>query len=187
MDNLKRYIKYYFLEEKYLFDEVNKSFHKRKGSYLTPQEFFSIIFWKRKPSGKKIALRWNKESIETIIKKLNKAKTKKEKIKILTDINGIGIAIASAILTVCYPNDFTVIDYRVLNSLKELGVEVKGNPRENIKDYLRYVDICKAEAKKYGLTLRDFDRALWAMDWYKGRDGLLEAAKLYKKNLNKII
>jgi len=42
------------------------------------------------------------------------AKTREQRLNALLSpkIPGIGIAIASAILTVCYPDDFTIADYR---------------------------------------------------------------------------
>ena len=36
---------------------------------------------------------------------------------VITELSGIGIPTASAILTVCYPNYFTIIDYRAKESL----------------------------------------------------------------------
>ena len=51
MGDLKKYLKYYFLED-YLFNDVNKNFQRR--GYLTPEEFFAIVIWKRNASKTKI-------------------------------------------------------------------------------------------------------------------------------------
>lgn len=86
-------------------------------------------------------------------------------------IPGIGIAIASAVLTVCYPDDFTIADYRACASLKNFGEKGIGNPTTN-SSYFKYLDKCKELAHKYNFSLRDFDRILWAKDFYEGKNGL---------------
>jgi len=181
----KDYIKFYFLED-YLFNEVNKNF---KRGYLKPEEFFAIVIWKS-PRVKTRILKEIKEKhldICEITKKLNDftQEKMKEKMKLLDDIKWVGLPIASAILTVCYPKDFTVVDRRAKNSLKNLNIPMKGNPAENIDAYFSYLDFCKKEAKKQNLSLRDFDRALFGKDIYEGEKGLRELVNLYSKTIRR--
>src|SRR4030042_677004 len=108
MQNLQNYLKYYSLED-YLFGEVNRNFQERH--YLIPEEFFAIVFWKRKPAAFQIAPQWNGQpSIEEVTRKIYDKPDGRGKMEILDAITEIGPAIASAILTVCYPEEFTVID-----------------------------------------------------------------------------
>lgn len=173
MSDLKKYLKYYFLED-YLFNEVNLSF-QRKG-YLTIEEFFAIVIWKRNASKTKIlnGIKKTKRTVREITFKISAAKTKEQKLGALLSpkIPGIGIAFASAILTVCYPDDFTVVDYRARSSLKDFGEKVEGNPTINTSAYFDYLTKCKKLAFEYNLSLRDFDRVLWAKDFYEGKSGL---------------
>lgn len=180
---MKKYLKYYFLED-YLFKTVNKNFHKNK--CLTPEEFLAIIIWKRNASKTKVVEGVNAsgKSIRTITNEIYKSTNRERKLQILLEIKNIGIAIASAVLTVLYDKEFTVLDYRAKNSLKIkiIGIQVKGDPDNKPEDYFSYVDLCKKGAKKYNLSLREFDRALWAMDFYAGKNGLKEIAeKLIEK------
>lgn len=170
---MRKYLKYYFLE-KYLFGEVKNNFQKK--GYLMPKEFLAIVIWKRNASKTKIirGIKATRKTIRQITQKINRLENREDKLRELLKIKNIGIAIASAILAVLYSKEFTIIDYRVMNSLKDLKIKIGGNPDQNIKDYLEYIDICKKEAKKNKLSLRDFDRALWARDFYKGRNGLKE-------------
>ena len=64
---------------------------------------------------------------------------------------------ASAILTAIYRERFTVIDWR---ALKALDVEKSWL---TIDDYLDYLAYCRTKAEKRGVSLRDFDRALWVV------------------------
>jgi len=169
--NLKKYLKYYFLED-YLFGEVNKNFKKR--GYLTPEEFFAIIIWKsnRAKTNVRKGIKKSGKSIKTITSAVSKAKTLEQKLDILVSLPGIGIPMASAILTVCYPNDFTIADYRASASLKDFGETMDGNPTTSADVYFDYINQCKRLARKQDLSLRDFDRVLWARDFYEGTNGL---------------
>ncbi|MEK7081230.1 MAG: hypothetical protein AAB902_02490 [Patescibacteria group bacterium] len=178
-EKLNIYKKYYFLED-YLFKEISNNF--KKNHYLTNEEFFAIIIWKRNASKTKIlsGIKKSDETVKKITENLYKEKDRERKICILTKIDGIGIAIASAILTVCYPGEFTIADYRASASLKSLGYEVKGDPTTKIPVYFDYLDKCKKLTKKSDLSLRDLDRCLWGYDFYEGKNGLKELAKILK-------
>ncbi len=173
MEDLEKYLKYYFLED-YLFNDVHKNFQKY--GRLTPEEFLAIVIWKRNASKTKIlnGIKKNRRTISEITLKISGAKTREQKLDALLSpkISGIGIAIASAILTVCYPDDFTIADYRACASLKNFGEEVIGNPTTKISSYFEYLDKCKKLAHMHNFSLRDFDRILWAKDFYEGENGL---------------
>lgn len=176
MENLEKYLKYYFLEN-YLFNEVSKNFQKR--GYLTPEEFLAIVIWKsnRAKTNVKRGIEKSKKTIRTITSEVFQTKTPEQKITALTSIPSIGIPMASAILAVCYPDDFTVADYRACEALKSFGEEIIGNPTTKISIYFEYLEKCKKLARKYNFSLRDFDRILWAKDFYEGTNGLKHLAK----------
>ncbi len=176
MEDLEKYLKYYFLED-YLFGSVSKNF--QKNGYLAPEEFFAIVIWKRNASKSKIieGVKESGETIKSLTQKIYKLTNRRDKLITLINIRNIGIAIASAILTVLSPDEFTIIDYRVKNSLKRLNIKFPDKIEENVESYFQYVDICKETAQKWDLSLRNFDRALWAMDFYKGKNGLKDITK----------
>ena len=170
--HLKKYIKYYFLED-YLLNEVRNNFQKR--GYLTPEEFFAIVIWKRNASKTNIrkGVVKSKRTIRAITSRVFQARPEEKLNALLSSkIPGIGIAIASAILTILYPDDFTIADYHASASIKDLGKNIKGDPRTKVAVYNDYLNICKKLAPKHSLSLRDFDRALWAKDFYEGSGGL---------------
>lgn len=173
---MKKYLKEYDLE-KQLFGEINRNFKKNKT--LSDEEFFKIVIWKsNRAKGKVLAgIKKSKKSIRQIMRDVYNAKNPEEKIKILTKIKWIGLPIASAILTVCYPNKFTILDYRVWDILlKDKKVKAK-NPPKSISEYLDYVDICKNYAKKLKLSLRDFDRAMWGRSFHEDLRDFLRKLK----------
>lgn len=180
MGDLEKYLKYYWLEN-YLFDEVNRNFQER--GYLTPEEFFAIVIWKSNRAKKKVlsGIGESGQTIRTITSQIHETEAPEEKFKILTRIHGIGIPIASAILAVCEPKKFTVVDSRAWAALKSLPKEVTGDlpddPTATIDAYLQYLDKCKELAREDGVSLRDFDRMLWGKDFYDGENGLKKLVK----------
>ena len=80
-------------------------------------------------------------------------------------------------MTVCYPKEFTVVDYRAKASLNQLGENIRGNPVAKIKDYLDYVEMCKKLARRNNCSLRDFDRILFGKDFYDGENGLRDLVR----------
>jgi hypothetical protein len=86
----------------------------------------------------------------------------------LTSLKGVGVKMASAILTAIDPERYTVLDFRALEAL---GVKNS----ENLNLYIQYVKACRSLAEKYGVTLRNFDRANW--QWSKNQSRNRAAAK----------
>jgi hypothetical protein len=74
----------------------------------------------------------------------------------LQSLKGIGLPVASAILTAIFPDRFTVID---IMAFRALGVPEK--TQLNVPLYLRYLSFCGQQAQRLGVSLRDMDRALW--------------------------
>ena len=88
-------------------------------------------------------------------------------IKALLELQGIDIALASAILAAIYPERYTVLDFRALEAL--------GHSRHDVHFYEEYVAFCKRLAESNIVkpqsdlpaptSLRTLDRALW--EWSK--------------------
>jgi hypothetical protein len=177
MTSLKDYLCFYeFSSEAHLFRKVNGNF--RKNCCLTAEEFFAVIIWKSNRSKTRIRdgiLRSGK-SIPQITQGMHLAAGSERKMEALLAIDGVGIPIASAVLTVCYPDEFTVVDYRARAAIAALWPaktkSIAPDPTQYVKGYLRYVAICREIANEQGMCLRDIDRALWGYDFCEGKNGL---------------
>ncbi|MGB5931830.1 MAG: hypothetical protein WBH57_02020 [Anaerolineae bacterium] len=151
--------------EKYLFEDVHDKF--KTGELIDDFDFYSIIYWKRNPSKPKIrdVLAELGKGPQDLLDEVRKAEGDKAKVEVLTKVKHIGPAIASAILAVCYPDDFTVVDQDVLTLVKDWGwLSDDSLTRER---YLEYNQKCKEWSGKLGMTLREMDRVLWAKAWKK--------------------
>lgn len=160
--------------ESYLLEEVSPRFATNQT--LGPYDFYAIVIWKSNRSKTKIkqGLAAAGLSVEALMSEVSQANGPVAKVEALLRVHGIGLPIASAILAICYPKEFTVFDYRAWKSLQELGVHgLPVKPPHNAPTYLRYFQVCQELAQRLNLSLRDVDRALWARSWEKDLLGLI--------------
>lgn len=162
---LRRLACLYYLEQ-YLFEIVSSRFAEQQT--LTSYDFFAIIVWKsnRSKTNVRDGLLGAGKSPVDLMAEVAAADTPKGKIETLLEIWGIGLPIASAILTVCHPHEFTILDDRVWRTLKRARVDgLPDYSPTSPEDYLRYCQVCKRLAVEKEMSLRDLDRALWAKSW----------------------
>lgn len=152
--------------ESYLFEIVSQRFRERHT--LEPYDFFAIVTWKSNRSKTKIktGLVNAKKTVKSLMQAVWQARNQQDRVKVLSDVYGIGLPIASAILAVCYPEEFTVLDERAWNVLKKLSIDgLPPHYPQNPQGYIQYCEVCRKLAKQANLSLRDLDRALWAKSW----------------------
>ena len=119
--------KKYFDREHYLFEDVHARFEKDHS--LGAFDFFSIIIWKANRAKSKVARRLLREDrnskrelnarCRVLTRSISAARDHKERLRILIKDWGFALPMASAILAVCYPNDFALYDYRVRDQIKD--------------------------------------------------------------------
>ena len=84
---------------------------------------------------------------------------------------GFRLPMASAILTVFYPDEFTVYDVRVCDALDDFRALGWTNDFESLwAGYVRFVAAVRAAAPE-AFSLRDKDRWLWGRDFRRQLDG----------------
>lgn len=80
--------------------------------------------------------------------------------RIMTLLNGVGVPMASALLTAWNPRQHTVIDVRAVNSLFVSG-EIRDPAPKMYPPYMDYLMTCTAISERCGRSLRTLDRALY--------------------------
>jgi len=159
------YRKYYHLE-RYLFDEVTKIFEKNKT--LSAFDFFCIVIWKANRAKSKVAERllsrgYNdlNQAVLALTSDVAKAQDDKARMKVLISDWGFRLPMVSAILTVLYPNTFTVYDVRICEVLDNFrSAQYRTDFEALWSEYKGYIDaVQKRVTENY--ELRDKDRWLW--------------------------
>lgn len=162
---------YYDLES-YLFNTVGPRFTRQ--GHLSAADFFCIVIWKANRAKGKIARRLLAQgyddldaAVHALTGGLGQQTNAKDRLRYLMEDWKLRLPMASAILTVFYPNDFTVYDARVCDVLGEFHNLVNLVNFDNLwRGYQAYKRAVEESAPK-GLTLRDKDRYLWGKSFYK--------------------
>ena len=103
----------------------------------------------------------NKKIVEKVTKEAFKETDERKKMEELCKLKGVGIPMASAILTIVFPNKYAVIDIRCIEMLNKLNLTIKKHITLNV--WLEYLIIIRNLAKDNGLTPREIDKILFAM------------------------
>lgn len=149
-----------------------------EGQRLSPRDVLLILKWKLGRIREIHSTTVNKQNMARINQAIHDAtmpETKIAALESLASVPGIRLATATAILTVCYPTDFTIIDQRVLAQLELNPATTDGwSAQEYVRRYLPRVEEC---AKTWGCTLRDADRALWGLSVSKRIEQIIHSSR----------
>lgn len=160
------HLRYYDLEA-YLFEDVTKQFHEH-GS-IGAFDFFSVVVWKANRAKSVTAKRLRKakragESLDALCHRLTaelfKAQNAESRFKLLTRPPwSFALPMASAILAVLYPDEFTVYDYRVCEELRDFSKLTNITDQNRLwSGYSKFLAAVRAASTE--ANLRDKDRYL---------------------------
>jgi thermostable 8-oxoguanine DNA glycosylase len=144
---------------------------ERQELYLDETEFNAILKWKlRQQYGRQEAKRKanTPENIEATTKLCfnipqlqDNVHDTRLRVHVLTALQGVGVPVASAILTFWKPETYAVIDFRNWRQLFE-------GPRAattcSVKEYLAYLKVLQEMAAHHGVTMQQLDIAIWQKD-----------------------
>jgi hypothetical protein len=157
----------FYNQEDYLFTDVNGAFNSR--GYLTPEEFFAIIIWKAERAKGYIKKKLQSRgpglptAVEALTRAIHDAGSDKDRLRLLLNEWGFLLPMVIAILTVLYPDRFTVYDFR---AREELRIPDFAGRKAEIDRYFNEY-LLKVEAVSAASTLRDKDRYLWGKSAYQ--------------------
>jgi hypothetical protein len=162
-------LSYYNLEN-YLMTDVRRHFEV-DGS-LGAFDFFSIVVWKANRAKTHIARRLlrmdprKRTKLDPIVRELTRSLAgspdDKARLSVLSKDWGFGLPMATAILSVLWPEEFTVYDVRVCGQLERFANLANRTNFETIwTGYCEYRDAVRS-AVPGSISLRDKDRHLWA-------------------------
>lgn len=163
------YKKYYNLES-YLRQTVHDTFHKN--GFIEASDFFCIIIWKANRSKSKIAniLCKVEPNLKLCCRQLTQllfqSTSHKDRLKLLINNYGFRLPMSSAILSIFYPNDFSVYDVRVCETLPQFSNLVNTSNFENLwVGYTNYIQAVKT-CNPVELSLVDKDHLMWGKSFY---------------------
>lgn len=170
----------YYDPEDRLFPGLAVTFAQEKR--LDPAEFYLILDWRAPRARTRHIRRLARKAgsfaaaVGQIASDLHQAAEPEERLELLLDKWGFRLPTASAILTVLYPETFTVYDVRVC---KELGdFDRLADKRDGLwLEYQRFVCAVRAAVEQPpNLSLRDCDRTLWGRNKQRQMQDEIKAA-----------
>lgn len=118
---MRDFLRLYHLEA-YLFGEVTKRF--QADGTLSAFDFFCIVIWKANRAKSKGATRMKNKghsdlvtAVDALLRAVRGAADNRGRLRVLVEEWRFRLPMASAILSVLYPEEFTVYDVRVCNVL----------------------------------------------------------------------
>jgi hypothetical protein len=144
---------------KILIDELSAA---RKRGYLTRPELIKVCYWKSARAIRHIR-RNRADSTVRITRGAFKTRSEEKKLSLLMSLHGVGVPMASAILTLTNPSRYGVIDIRVWQLLFEIG-SVASKPNGagfGFREWDQFLKIIRHFAGKYAVDARDIERTLF--------------------------
>ncbi|WP_435658086.1 hypothetical protein [Brucella pituitosa] len=145
--------------------------HFAKTGELDPVDFWAILTWKANRSknmhrdritGTNLSFA---EATSMIAAGVHGAQTAKDRLEVLMVDWSFKLPTATAILTVLYPDEFTVYDVRVCNMINAFhSIKHRRFSDKLWGDYQAFKSAAVAAAPA-GLSLREVDHYLWGKSW----------------------
>ena len=154
-----------FQETLQLKKEINKVLKGREAPYLTATDLNQILRWKLDKQYHRSKQQREINIDEVVIpitracfsiRSVDKNYEIELKLKTLTTLRGVAIPLASAILAICYPDNFVVID----NLLWKLIYEEEKSSF-TVNDYLKFLSFFSSLSQHTQRSLQDTEHLLW--------------------------
>jgi hypothetical protein len=135
------------------------------GGELTKQDMLRILKWKLgrvKDSNSETVSDEHLKQINNAVNSACKLDCGADSLEALDRIPGIGLATATAILTICYPEKYTILDLRVLEILEE-GTRPSADDWTASTYMKEFLPKVRQQQALWACSLRNADRALWGL------------------------
>jgi hypothetical protein len=127
----------------------------RARGHYTRAEFQTVCEWKTSRSRSKVS-RNGAARVEETTRRALASSDERERMEVLTALEGVGVPTASTLLHFAFPDDYPILDVRALESLGQRSRTVYP-----VEYWLRYLDACRDLALRHGVSIRTLDKALW--------------------------
>jgi hypothetical protein len=154
------------------------SAHFQQRGHIRRDEFREIAEWKS-PRQKSRYKNNRQTDVELVTSTaINSHLNVEHQVSALCELDGVGVPVASAILTVVFPQDYGVLDYRAWRAAEwfdqgTVSFSSYGGYADFLDDlrnyatteaYKSYLDNIRTIANSQGVSAREVDMALWAYD-----------------------
>lgn len=125
-----------------------------------PQDLEAIVLWNT-PRSVGLVRENSRPDVQRVTEAAFAEDSPEAKLATLTELEGIGPSIATAVLTFSDPESYTPMNAPATTALQTYG-RWSGSTGATIAEYESYITVCREIAASTGLSLRDVDRGLYA-------------------------
>lgn len=156
--------------ENYLFQTIHQNF--KETGHLSAFDFFCIVIWKANRAKSRIATKLVfksdppfetlEQAVKALTNEINQTVSRRDRLRVLISAWKFRLPMASAVLAVLYPNEFTVYDVRVCGQLNGFHDLQQRTNFDSIWDGYEEYQQAVVRSVSNQDSLRDKDRELWA-------------------------
>src|SRR5574341_1197906 len=134
----------------------------KEQGYFIRSEFLQMCEWKSPRARRHFRLN-TEVDVKRVSTQVFQSQDERRRIDLLNSLVGVGIPMASAILTLTDPKRYGVIDVRTWTLLYEYGEVHQNSSGRSLspKNWLDYLRIIRNFAQDFNVTPRDIDRTLF--------------------------
>jgi thermostable 8-oxoguanine DNA glycosylase len=130
----------------------------QKKGYMTKEQLYTLVDWKSRRSTN-LPEKNTPENVQEITQAAFAVKGDAA-ILVLWGLKGIWSPIASTILHFYHEEDYPIIDKHALWTLTSKNIDIK-KYEYDYPLWKEYTQFCRKLAKRYKVSMRDLDKALW--------------------------
>jgi hypothetical protein len=127
----------------------------RRRGHFERGEFLTVCSWKTGRSRSRVETN-DDAAVEQATRAALLTSDEGKRMDALLTLNGVGIPTGSALLFAAYPDRYSILDVRALESLGQ-----RGRTAYPISYWCSYLAACRKLAKEHSASLRTLDKALW--------------------------
>ena len=147
-------------------ERIERKFHTvRHRGHMTADDLRATAYWKCR--GNRLASRLDEnapEDVEEITRVSFATTNERLRIGAMRALHGVDWPVASVILHFAFPDRYPILDVHVMHA-------IDGPSERSFDSWTRVANFCRNQAAKYGVTMRELDRALWTHGYKANRQG----------------
>lgn len=136
--------------------------------HLDKGHFRSLANWKT-PRGRQAYERNDATLIRDATSLASRASNERLKVHVLTVLEGVNVTVAAAILHFMHPRSFPIFDFHARTTLKKAGFWRRRTTDASLEAWEEYVSVMRSLSRRYRVSLRDLDKALYAYNRWRRR------------------
>ncbi len=171
------------VEKSPLFKTVSKDLQEK--GYLTKKDFVNICKWKTQRQKARYEANPESKILKATKNIIYLKQSVEDKVRELTHLKGVGVSVATAIMSVLFPDKYCIVDYRACRAFlwsasesvnledysKLVNLLDKFRNYSSLGFYVPYLDEIRKLGAQWNMTPREIEMALWKYDERGGKLG----------------